>query len=191
MPLVAPRLPPADPETENAKQVILDIIAAKGGRFAGKTLLFKAFYLAHLYYWLQAKGILTDYPIVKMPNGPGIDRGDDLLLQLLTEGLITQEYRQNGPYQETVYVLAKPYPVDPTDPRHKAALDAIDWIGERTAAEVCRIIHDFSRSWQRASDGEILPIYLDLLSEEEYQKMKQPDGEIDEILRIALGEGGR
>ena len=44
-----------------------------GDRIEGKTRLFKAFYFAHLFYARSAVDYLTDWPIVRMPQGPGID----------------------------------------------------------------------------------------------------------------------
>lgn len=183
------RPPEADPDTEIAKQVILDIIAAKGGRFAGKTLLYKAFYLAHLYYWRDSKGLLTGYPIVRMPKGPGIDRGDDLIHQLIADGRIVLGSRPVGPYEETVFALADTYRIDPSDPRHQAVVSALEWIGDKTAKEVCELIHEFSRSWQQATDGAVLPIYIDLLSEEEYRLTQVAGAETDELFRAAFGGG--
>ena len=62
-------------QAELAKQVICAIVEAAGGKLEGQVRLYKAFYYAHLYCWENAaEGVLTDYPIVRMPNGPGIDR---------------------------------------------------------------------------------------------------------------------
>lgn len=86
------------PDRHKAKRLILEIIRqAKGG--LGKTQLFKAFWLSHLYYAQIARGYLTDWRIVRMPHGPGIDDGDDLLHELVEEGLITQRYESKGALQ--------------------------------------------------------------------------------------------
>ena len=73
------------PNKECAKRLILEILRQAGGEIE-KTKIFKAFWLAHLYYSKIAPGYLTDWPIVRMPNGPGIDRGDQLIVELIHSG---------------------------------------------------------------------------------------------------------
>src|SRR5580700_9796459 len=61
-------------ERDRAKLVICAIIDAMGGAVNGKLRLYKAFYYSHIVYFQSGPGIvLTGYPIVKMPLGPGID----------------------------------------------------------------------------------------------------------------------
>ena len=72
-----------------AKQILLEIVRqAPDGQFKGKLALFKAFYLAHLLYAEKSPGYLTEWPIVRMPNGPGIHAADQLLLELAGEGVL-------------------------------------------------------------------------------------------------------
>ncbi len=65
-------------DREQAKTLICDIIAAAGGKLVGKVRLHTAFYYAHLYYWQRGTGVLTSYPVVRLPFGPAIDDGPGL-----------------------------------------------------------------------------------------------------------------
>jgi hypothetical protein len=165
-----------------AKEVICQIIAAAGGELHRKVALFKAFYYAHLYYWSEAQGTLTDYPIVRTPQGPGIENASQLLEELEQEGRISMRKEQYGPYAEVVYALARPYTVDPANPRYKAVEKAVKFIEGKSAAELNAETLEYSRSWQTASDGEELDIYIDLLDEKEFLSLKQRLQETEEMV---------
>jgi hypothetical protein len=154
-----------------AKELILDIIACQGDEFEGKTRLYKAFYYSHLFYWKDTRGILTDYPIVRMPEGHGVHEGSRLLRELEEEGEIVVRTRPKGPYMETRFALARSRSTSPEDPRIAAIRRALDWIEGRSAAELSAEIHEHSRSWRQAEDGDVLDIYADLLSDDEYEEL--------------------
>jgi hypothetical protein len=42
----------------------------------------------------------------------------------------------------------------------------------RNASQISELTHESSRSWQAATDGDYLDIYLDVLGDEEYEKMR-------------------
>ena len=88
-----------------AKAVIAEIIRqSPGDRLEGKVRLFKAFYFAHVYFSRStAKSSLTGWPIVKMPMGPGIDHSEELLEELVEEGVISIEEVDIGPYPSFRY----------------------------------------------------------------------------------------
>jgi hypothetical protein len=174
--------------SEAAKQVICDIIAASGGKIYGKLRLYKAFYFAHLYYWLHGEGVLTDYPIVRMPQGPGIDNGDTLLEELEQTGEITISFRRNGPYKELVYERAHPFQVDPTSPRFQAIEEAVEWVRGKSAADLSEETHLYSRSWRETPDGEELDIYTDLLDDREYAKLKRSLSEAEQLIQGVFGK---
>jgi hypothetical protein len=92
-------------DRERAKQIILAIIREGGTAFVGRTRLFKTFYHAHLFHWRDELGILSDWRIVRMPKGPGIDQGAKLLQELAADGLIRLSKQPSGPFQEDVYEL--------------------------------------------------------------------------------------
>lgn len=154
---------------ESAKAVICELLAAAGGTLSGKVRLNKAFYFAHLYYWRDAAGVLTDYPIVRMPFGPGINAGSDLLGELEEAGVLEITTQPNGPYQEYVYRLLRDVHLEPDTPRTEAIREAITLVKGRTAVELSELTHDYSRSWQTTPDGTEMDIYADLLSDEEFE----------------------
>ena len=73
---------------DRAKKVIVEIIRQAGGELTATARLYKAFYFAHLYYAETAPGYLSDWPIVKMPTGPGIHSCGGLVLELVS-GLVS------------------------------------------------------------------------------------------------------
>jgi hypothetical protein len=148
---------------EDAKQVICTILAAACGELHKKALLDKAFYTAHLFYWQESAGTLTDYPIVRTPKGPGIRDADLLLHELEQEGRIQVCREQYGPYPEYVYYLTEKFTIDRDDPRYRAIEKAVKWIDGKSSADLSRETYEYSRSWQQAQDGEELDIYIDLI----------------------------
>src|SRR5262249_11867399 len=79
-----------------AQDVILEILRSADGEWTGKARLFKAFYFAHLYYASERPGRLTDWPIVRMPQGPGIDRSEELFEELKEQGQLISELVHEG-----------------------------------------------------------------------------------------------
>jgi hypothetical protein len=165
----------------NAIEVIKVIIKAAGGEFNGKVRLYKAFYFAHLYYWQDFHRMLTDYPIVKMPQGPGIDAADELIAEMVRQGELQVSYQNNGPYKENVYKLTKPFQINPNDEKYQAVEKAVKFIQDKSARDLSDLTHENSRSWINAEDGEELNIYLDVLTDEEYSRLKS---NIDEAERL-------
>src|SRR5687767_5918229 len=110
------------PNRQRACDIILEILRQAGGEMP-KTLLYKAFWLAHLYYAKTSPGFLSDWPIVRMPFGPGIDQGDSLLVDLLDEGQVAAQHVAKGPFVETRFFLPKP--LDAENRLPPEAVDAI------------------------------------------------------------------
>src|SRR5207302_1127974 len=94
------------PET-SAKGVVLELLRTGDGEWTGKTRLFKGFYFAHLYFANNNPGLLTDWPIARLPEGPGIDNAVKLFDELTNEGLLTVELIHEGPYPEYRYRLTE------------------------------------------------------------------------------------
>lgn len=155
---------------DQAKRVIIGLLQEAGGQLDGKTKLYKAFYLAHLFYWSKAKGTLTDYPVVHMPYGHGIDRGDDLLAVLQDEGWIESVSQLSGPYPETSYRLREGKRIELGAEEREAMRRAVEMVKKMTATQLSQLIHEHSRSWRDAKEGDILDIYLDLLSDEDFNR---------------------
>lgn len=158
--------------TESAKNLICDIIGVAGGKLQGKTALDAAFYLAHLFHWHHHEGVLTQHPIARLPNGPGIDGGDELLSSLRQAGRIRITHQPNGPYPEEVYELTQPFSVDPTDPRHKVIRMALECMKGKSVAELSRWLQGYSRSWREARNGDLLNIYIDLLDDTQHKRIE-------------------
>ena len=174
-----------------AKRVLCQLIEAYDGRLPGKIRLYKAFYAAHLFYWNTGIGTLTTYPIVRMPMGPGIDNSKNLLDELMADGYIKIGEQYNGPHKENVYELVKPYPFSDSDPSTEATREAIQkavlWTKDKTAAELSEETHAYSRSWREGKDGEELDIYIDVLSEEDYEHMQARRANAEALINDVFG----
>ena len=173
-------------DKEIAKQIILEILRA-GGVLNFKTSLFKAFYHAHLRFAATHTSYLSAWPIVRMPRGPGIDRFDVLIGELLAEGAVETHQIKAGPYEGFQFRIT-----DKTARRNMlpdGAIEAIEYALEqvkgRTATQASDDSHSASRAWRDARDGEELNIYLDLQSDDEYAAQKQRVEETAEALRAA------
>jgi hypothetical protein len=175
---------------DQAKQLICEIIAASGGRLVGKVRLHKAFYYAHLYYWQRGAGVLTSYPVVRLPFGPAIDDGPHLVAELVREGRLRVGQQPIGPYKETVFELAEPFRIDPNNPRYQAVEEAVDQVKSKTAVELSEETHLFSRSWQEGQNGQELDIYTDLLDDFEYQQIQEGGQEIRELVGAVFESQG-
>jgi hypothetical protein len=180
------------PKTK-AKDVVLEILRTTGGKWDGKLKLYKTFYFAHLYYVNQNPGLLTTYPIARMPEGPGIDQGTDLLNELRKEGLLTIELSQEGPYPEYRYQLTENGVKQPRPPveAQLAIKQASGFCYPKSGAELSQITHDRSRSWRQGRDGDILDIYIDLIPDDDYQAGKVEIERLDQQLTGLLGSCGR
>ncbi len=149
-----------------------------------RTKLCKAFYLAHLIYSELATGLLTKWPIARMPQGPGIDHGFELLDELEARGLLQHDESTDGPYRECVYKLTDDATLtELPEPARKAIQDATKFVLPKTASEISALTHEHSRSWIEGKNGQILEIYADLIPDEEYEhrskQLSQLDSQID------------
>jgi hypothetical protein len=155
-----------------AKRVIWEILHQAGGEL-GKTKLFKAFWLAHLYYCKMARGYLTNWRIVRMPNGPGIDRADRLLHELAQSGYLVQSHQPRGPFieincQTGVKAMADELPTAAVEAIKAAVAD----VKQYSAGEISEWSHEFSRSWKNTPNGSELDIYSDLIPDDIYEERK-------------------
>lgn len=172
-----------------AQDVILEILRTADGEWTGKTRLFKAFYFAHLYYANQQPGLLTDWPIARLPQGPGIDRSHQLFGELVQEGHLIVEQVHEGPYPECHYQLTdqgRNAPRPPEDAR-VAIREATLFCQSKTRAELSEITHERSRSWIEGKDGDILDIYIDTIPDDEYQEREKEINRLQKQLTEALG----
>ncbi|MBN1909414.1 MAG: hypothetical protein JW818_06725 [Pirellulales bacterium] len=168
-----------------AKRVILEIVRqSPGDEIEGKIRLFKAFYFAHLYYAMKSADYLTDWPIVKMPLGPGIDDFPGLIGELVAEGLLTQEQTMVGPYRTTLYRATERFPAQPLSAEAVAAIhDAVTFVADKTGAQLSDITHEFSYSWNQSELGDEQNIYQDLLSDEQREENRKRVNDIGKDIK--------
>jgi hypothetical protein len=162
------------PNKEQAKRVLLEIIRQAGGTI-GKTNLFNAFWIAHLYYSKTARGYLTDWPIVRLPNGPGIDRADELVRELLASGSITSHHVPCGPFTEMNYQLASQAIGEDLSGEAIQAIQAAlkDVQQHRHNGGLSAWSQDVSRSWKTTPNGLELDIYSDLIPDDVYEERQR------------------
>jgi hypothetical protein len=160
-------------ESDRAKLIILLILKLAGGSL-GKTKLFKAFWLAHLIYSKDRPGYLSTWKIVRLPYGPGIHKGDNLILDLKKAGRIQLDHQPRGPYLETVCKLINNEFASDKLPQGtvEAITAALEMVQGSTATEISDWSHVFSRSWNRTPNGEELDIYTDLIPDDIYEERK-------------------
>jgi hypothetical protein len=179
-----------DSERGRAKRVILEIIKRSGGELAGATKLHKMFYWAHRYYSELAPGYLSEWPIVRMPNGPGIDASRSLLGELVMDGLLEVGHASGEPFTPTTYRLTDG--LIPGEPLDEIALQAIgmavDHILPMTATQASEEAHRESRSWRSAWDGCPINIYIDHIPEEEYRTRRQELHELKDRIAAAFAD---
>lgn len=167
-------------DRDKAKAVLLEAALVAGRSGLQRTNHYKVFWLSHLVNLLQTGLHLTNWPIVKMPAGPGVDAGAELLDELQMAGLLTIERQAIGPY------ISKPAVVPPTaldaaervvrehltSAERESIREAYGSIGSSGAGAASDWSHAVSRSWREASPGSALDVYADLY---------QDDMEFDEL----------
>lgn len=155
-------------DRERAKSVIVEIIRRSGGTLRNKTNLFKAFWKAHVAAAAHGRA-LSDYPIVRMPNGPGIHDFDRLFGELLTAGVVHSEMDYSGQYPAFVFTIAddSQFISDLSDEDVEDVNAGVRFVEGKTAGELSLWSHDHSRSWNLSRDGQELDIVLDAIPPEE------------------------
>lgn len=165
------------PDWDDAKRIIVAIIAAASGEFVGQTRLYKAFYRAHVEYWRAQSRPMTRHRVVWMPHGPGIDQGESLIEELVEEGLISRstvcEPWSDKPSER--YALLQERPIQVAPEELEAIHRAFEWLAKLTATQASKKSHIDSRAWNLANDanlrGHPLSYELDALSDEEYARL--------------------
>ncbi len=167
--------PPRD--MRRAQQVLLEIARqSTGDAIVGKTKLFKTFYLAHLYYATNSPGYLTEWPIVRMPNGPGIDQFDLLLSGLVEERVFDCDAVKIGPYTTTRYRAVGEIKTDnPLSTEEVQAIrEAVEFTADKSAEQLSELTHEYSRAWNEPDEmGQELHIYKDLLDDASWERLEE------------------
>jgi hypothetical protein len=168
----------------DARTVLLEILRQADGEWSGRTRLHKVFYFAHLYHGKNHSGMLTDWPFVRMPQGPGIHDSHKLFGGLIDDGLLVEEPIHEGPYPEHRYRLTEKGKTAsrPQEKAVRAIEEAVQFCADKTAEKLSEITHEHSRSWNAGNDGDILNIDLDLIPEGEYRQREEALRQADELL---------
>jgi hypothetical protein len=172
----------------NPRHVIVEILRNAKNAEINKTKLYKASYLSHLVYTHNSPGLLTDWKIAHMPQGPGIDSSYELLEPLEEEGYLTKSVTSDGIYTECVYRwTGKELPADALPPAaSKAIKRATEYVLPMSATQISNLTHEHSRSWIEGKSGDALEIYTDLIDDEEYERRAKQLKSLEADVQLAL-----
>lgn len=161
---------PVDAE-ETAKELILRLVRANGGRLTGKKRLYKAFWRANLLHVEATGRDLTTWPIVRMPHGPGIDEVEKLVCSLVEEGRIAWQIGE-GSLTKMWILESKDNVQRPMDEDvDRAVSGAIDFIRDKTEDQLSEDSHLVG--WYEATMGQPQEPSLDLVKEDEYDQNRR------------------
>jgi hypothetical protein len=172
-----------------AKAVICEIIRLAGGSFQNKTNLYKAFWWSHVrYYQIGHVSRLTEWPIARMPEGPGIHRFEDLLAGLLRDRAIRVADLPIGDFVASHFVINEPelYGVDFNADEVTAMLAGVEYAKDKSARQVSSDSHEDSRSWRLGASGRHLDVFIDSVSEEDWEIIGERCSHIDNLFNAEL-----
>lgn len=137
-----------------------------------RTQLYKGYYFSLLMCMHALGAELVDWPVVKMPQGPGVESGEELLGELCAEGVLVMSNESVGPFRGFGYRIADVdaadrYADEFSEPETQAIRDACAYAHSKTAADLTNTTHELSRSWKACEMGHALPIFADLLLDDE------------------------
>jgi len=159
------------PDVDKAKNIVCALVHLEGGKFKGKTRLNKAFWRAHVYHYRHHSGLLSKYPIARLPEGPGIDDLDEILFSLEREGRVKVTSEKVGTYLEVVVSLTSSPPSLESD-EEEAVKEAIRWVRGKSAAQVANESHRLSLAWKQAKNGEIIDLAFDALDTQDLKAIE-------------------
>jgi hypothetical protein len=157
---------------ERAKRVIVEIVRQAGGMLQNRSDLFDAFYHAHLIYAEAHPGYLSTWRMVKAPDGPAIDRVDELLGELVADGFLRDNdlgghYGTSFPFE---FVGDRSLDEKLESEEADAIAAAVKIVQGHSGTRVSANPHALSRAWRDAAIGEELAIYCDSVPENEFQE---------------------
>ena len=125
-----------------------------------------------------------------MPNGPGIDCGDRLLAEMIQDSLLARETQQVGPYTEDVFTIPSESerPISLDKDELEAIKSAVKWVKDKTASKLTEITHEHSKGWNMGEDGDIIDPYIDGLSDEEFNSIKQHQKDASNLIDSVFGD---
>lgn len=171
-----------DKSDQKAKRLIISLLKEAGGELAGPVQLNVALYKAHLFHWQAKPGVLTDHPFVKGPLIPEYGRWGDLISTLLAE----QRLRVKGSMEEGnlnfALEVGRSYRTDLPDGLRPSLYKALEYVRSMPADKLVHDVQRHSRCWRLAQWDEELNIYIDLLSESEFQRTQRRDSRLEATL---------
>lgn len=172
---------PSERSKDRAKAIIVEIIRQAGGTFQNKTNLFKVFWLAHVKYARSHVSHLSDWPIVKLPNGPGIDAFDSLLGELMEAGIVETVDVESGKFVGFHLHLK-----DHDAFRDVLSKDASSAIRSAVDGFEGVSVTAVSRAWKLARVGDEIDVALDTMSDEEYEQASERIDRLSDGLQTVL-----
>ena len=168
---------------EKAKRIICTILRAYGGEDLGKVRLNKAVGFAHVHYFRHHTGVLSRYPIARLPEGPAINDLNTLMVQLEQEGRV--KLSQEAPAKDG-WEPMEVFQLVGTG-SDEALLDgdeldsiaqAAEWIRNRSGTQASQDSHRLSFGWKMSDNGDIIDISNDALSDDEVTATTQRQDEL-------------
>jgi hypothetical protein len=160
-------------DRERAKAIVVELIRESGGTFQNRTNLFKAFWKSHVEYAKKHVAPLSEWPIVRMTHGPGIDRFHLILGELMAEGMVQEEQVEFGDKTGFRFVLTGVPSEDFSSDEREAIRSGVSFVARKSAKQVRDESHLESRAWQSAKDGERIDVFLDAIPESGYDDRTQ------------------
>ena len=177
---------------ERAQAVVLAAVLAAGGRWCRKTTLWKAFWWAHLESMRERGAELTDYPIVRLPQGPAPNDGDVLVNGLVNAGHLHRDTDENPSHPAEIFHVSNA-DVAQQWVRQVLTQDEISVVEraarkfkDMTARAASEFSHTFSREWRELSNGKWMSIYRDLLSKEKIDRAQSESADAQRALAEAF-----
>ena len=167
-----------------AKAIIVEIIRQNGGVLTNKTNLFKAFWKSHVAASAAGRKTLSVYPIVRMPQGPGIDKFDRLLGELLSEDAVATKMVMSGRRESFEFTLVNTnaYSEILSDDDRLSIQEGVQYVNGKSASAVSEQSHIDSRSWRSTPDGGEIDPDLDAMSDEEHEVLFRKSSEIHQMM---------
>ncbi len=157
---------------DRAKAVLVEIIRQNGGSIPSKTALYKAFWLAHVEYAKNHPDRLTHWPIVRMPNGPGIHDFDVLIGELMANRIVEMEETEVGDFTAMKFFLLDCSLATELSEDQIAAIKlAVAQVHGKSASGLSEMSHRESLSWQLGDNGDELDIALDAMSPQRFAEI--------------------
>ena len=155
---------------DRAKKLIVGLVAASDGKLVGKLRLYKAFCRAHLLYFEETGLELTGYPIVHMPNGPGIDNAAELIDELRQDGVLNEAIGNTDRAHERIYTTVGEATVEQDPEKSEAIRKAVEWANALTYKELKDGSHN--RSWRESGMGAEQNVFLDVVEDARIDDMR-------------------